>query len=170
MATGKTVIDLDCEKANCPVSLEIHGTLSKPISLTPVAPPAPPGINEPGCHVASLSPHWTFRNVKHSQWMRRSYSALTGTMIFRTGYLDLDIYNQANHVTIPCRLVGEELTNYTDSISRLPDYNKWWLCDVIDPHLFPKYNVSTWVRFDKSSGTLGINQTWYCSDRNDTKP
>ncbi len=169
-AMGRGVIDWTCTNTGCSASFEIQGTLSKPISLTSTRPPPPEGIFTTGCHSASESPTWTLKDVKHSQSMSRIYSAFTGALISRSGYLDLDIYNHANKVTIPCRLVGEGLTNYTDSANQLPNYNLWWTCDAIDQHLFPKYNISTLVMFNKTAGTLGVNQTWYCSDDEGLKP
>jgi len=154
-------------------SFEVQGTLSKPVELRPNRPPPPKGIKTPGCTAASANPRWTISNIR--QWQER-FVAISAFVSFfrRNGTLDFDLYNHANQLTTHCRVEGEELTNYTgfpltvDTIR----YDKWFDCDVntSDPHQFPKYNVSTLVQFDKRSGFLRLNHTWFCSDEGDDQP
>ncbi|KAK0728841.1 hypothetical protein B0T26DRAFT_749005 [Lasiosphaeria miniovina] len=72
---------------------------------------------------------------------------------------------------LPGRLPAVFLLHVTEArVYGEPDTTKWYSCDVVDPHLFPKYKISTATQFDKLSDFLAFNQTWYCSDEGDDHP
>lgn len=58
-------------------------------------------------------------------------------------------------------LSGTELDIWYDCASITPDQ---WSASV-QPDVFrerPEYRISTFVKFDKPTAKLSVNQTWYC--------
>jgi len=169
-AAGRTILPPPTSQQEQQV-IEIQGTLTKPISLTPVPPPVPLGINTRDCLKKSKNPQWTISNFK--QWQTRQFLVnILWSFAVRIGDLHFDVHNVANNVTVPCRLRNTHLTNYTDSVANeYSDFSTWWSCDPPKDHQsFPKYSLSTAVQLNKQKLTLGVRQTWYCTDEGDTRP
>ncbi|KAK3373132.1 hypothetical protein B0T24DRAFT_719874 [Lasiosphaeria ovina] len=137
----------------------------------PPGPPPPAGIKTPGCSAASASPLWTVSSATQRQRRDGDITPIWN-IVTRSGVVDFALLNHANDITTHCHVEAEPFTNYTNLTGDLLtfDTTKWYSCDVVDPHLFPKYNISTAMQFDKLTDFLAFNQTWYCSDEGDDHP
>lgn len=146
----------------------VKGSLIKPVELTPAVIPPPPNTHAPGC-VPSLEVSWVLEKFEYN---------LTSTPLwFENGYggptpyeaLEIVIRNTANNLTVRCG-------NRADSINLdyfAYPYPRWELCDQPDPSTvayYAPYPVQTYVNIDRLRNIFGVNQTWYCADKDGGPP
>ena len=144
----------------------VKGQLQEPAQYDPVDVPPPPGASKPGCTASSLAPQWVIRSFRYEErrnWRSQAANAtpppaLTEWKYQQQATLSLDLLNKANDYAVSCRVLLQLDSNK----------NNWQRC-------FPdtgraQYYVETYVRFHPTTAELSVNQTWFCSDTDQSQP
>jgi hypothetical protein len=148
--------------------MTIEGHLRKPVSLTPAPIPPPPNANTPNCMINSQKPGepiWTITKFLYMTTKRgftNHFGSSNGELFPFNRTLEIVLRNDANGYTQSCVINDPAIDNATD---------KWWPCfRERAPHTFAKRAIETYVQFNKDTGLLRINQTWYCNDTQKATP
>ncbi|KAK0648008.1 hypothetical protein B0T16DRAFT_455514 [Cercophora newfieldiana] len=144
----------------------VKGELQTPLRLTPVAATPPPGANLAGCTANSATPRWmvsTFRFEETRKTTRLGSAARTpptpGSWGSPTRMVNLSLTNLANNYTQSC-------TSYTYGDTR--PVTPWIRC--FPENVVAQRYIETYIQFNTTSGVLHLNQTWYCSDTDPSRP
>lgn len=167
------VMPLFCAEDNgrvcCANRHVVKGTLTDPLYYyTPAAIPPPPGANRPGCTAGSTIPSWIISNFRFEETRYRrvigiqpSPPQISWPRPSRT--LTLSLRNTAIDHLQSCTITLPD----TDP-SNSQSVTTWLRC-FPSTGLAQRY-ISTHLRFNTTTATLHINQTWYCSDTDPSKP
>lgn len=158
-----------CNNTGCVADpVTIRGSLTKPVTLTPAPIPAPPNASTPNCLANSqdlTKPLWTLTRFLY----QTTNQTLTNYPIQWEGQpfpygrtLRFSLRNEANGFTQSCDFDDPVLDGTID---------RWWPCmDATPPHTFPQRAIETYFQFNRETGGLLINQTWYCNDTQEGTP
>jgi hypothetical protein len=70
--------------------------------------------------------------------------------------LEMELHNDHGGFTTTCAFDDPILDNATD---------KWWHCSSQqDPRILTDVPIETYIQFNRTTGHLSVNQTWYCND------
>ncbi|GAB1317059.1 hypothetical protein MFIFM68171_07269 [Madurella fahalii] len=150
--------------------MTLRGSLTKPVSLTPAPIPAPPNTDTPNCLVNSQHPYqpiWTLTRFLYQATKRGvdnfpAAGEVNGVLFPYNRTLEIELRNEANGFTQSCAFNDPILDNVTD---------RWWPCSYAkSPHTFPQRAIETYVQFNRDTGRLKVNQTWYCNDTQQAAP
>jgi len=151
-------ITLDCPTGpSVPCTLldarTIRASLLAPVQVSPKPVPAPPGADAVGCTRNSRSPSWEVDGLV-------SYQPTLDSVT-----VEFDLTNMATGDRRHCRVMMS-LGASSDGSS-----HDWLPCDdgvsLARPLITNRHETATYVRLDRSSNTLELNQTWYCGDLGD---
>lgn len=157
-----------CNDTTCVAEhMTIRGSLDVPARLSPAPIPAPPGSDTPNCLVKSQllnEPVWNVTRFLYKSTKRAVIwsTEWDGILYPFNRTLEVELHNLANGVTQSCTFNDPVLDELTD---------RWWPCfSVENPHEFPQRAIETYVSFNRDTGVLLVNQTWYCNDTQEGAP
>lgn len=154
----------------------VRGVLYRPAYIVPEPVAPPPGADKTGCTALSQSsPEWILHGFKFEEkrdwWVYVDHRDGTtppynsgdltplppvSTWGPATNTISIQLRNKANGYGISC--------NFTVSDADLAA--KKWLRCYSDSQTW----IDTHIQFDVATAQLRINQTWYCSDTDASKP
>lgn len=152
------------DEARCnPLNATIHGTLYSPLDFTPEWPTnvAPGARDAPGCTRNSMAPTWTVNDFSMASNIPIPFAPVTVT--YPTIFLDFTVRNTAIDYAVHCFNLVEDFDYPFDNDDGF-HVTKWEDCSVDEHNDWPPDGIHTSVAFGGDTGTLYLNQTWYCND------
>jgi len=145
----------------------VNGQLQKPIQFDPATVPVFPGASRQGCTSGSVIPTWTIRNFRFEEY--RQTQTLRNQLLpplsrwsgLRRNFT-LELKNPAIDYSLTCSATLPDKGPFTGAY-------EWVKCAPSGGMVTPRY-VDTWIKFNSTSAELSLNQTWYCSDTDASRP
>ncbi|KAI0193504.1 hypothetical protein F4808DRAFT_357544 [Astrocystis sublimbata] len=155
-AVGDVVVQAQADSQRIPVSLVA------PVHITPLMPAPPVGMDSRNCRERSDSkPPLNLRDLSFEQW-DSDWSIIFGFVHLE--YLNFNLTNQVIDLTENCR------NGYTNMDFSDRPHSGWYNCtvdttrDIYQEYNDGRYEIYTYLDYDKEAQKLAINQTWYCDD------
>ncbi|KAH6622647.1 hypothetical protein F5144DRAFT_656109 [Chaetomium tenue] len=137
--------------------LLIKGSLTSPVSITPVYPDGPKGHDSAGCSSRSESPTWTLSSIHYTD----EPASGEGTVAFKN--FNVLVTNPANGYQASCMPGG--------SFGDEPDLAHLMCAGYeFQSSSVGQYPIVTQASFDPDTSTFTLNQTWFCDDVDAAKP
>ena len=167
---GNVTLDCSSNAGNCSAlnTEPILGTLIAPVQITPTPISAPRGTNRTGCTRNSRIPAWEVSNLFYQRVdfgpPCNPVSGQCPSTRLYYGDIEFDLVNAATGDKRHC---GAQYLGLSDLQS---GYGDWLSCGagLVFINLLPPpgrdHETTTFFRFNHSTNTLELNQTWYCDD------
>lgn len=135
----------------------IRGSLTSPVSITPVYPDGPQGHDSPGCASKSENPSWTLAAIHFTD------QPGDGDDVPTYQNFNLLVTNDATGYQASCMPGG--------SLGGQPDLRRLSCAGYeFQQGSVGQYPIVTQGGFDPDTFTFTLNQTWYCDDTDPAKP
>ncbi|KAH6848118.1 hypothetical protein B0I37DRAFT_432215 [Chaetomium sp. MPI-CAGE-AT-0009] len=152
-----TAIGNNSAAADYTSPLLLRGSLTEPVSITPIYPDGPTGHDSAGCSFRSEAPSWTLSSIHYTD----EPAAGEGTVGFRN--FNVLVTNPANGYQASCMPGG--------SFGDRPDLAHLVCAGYeFQSSSVGQYPIVTQASFDPATSTFTLNQTWFCDDIDAAKP